>query len=315
MKIIKQISTNKSTLQPPKAPPKKQDKPSVITIQYDRLVFILHKFIAATKQGDWLAPLGIASSLLATLIVSDFKNWAGLSGEQWQAITIMALLASIIWLGYAIRASLKVPKLENLLTEIMENSEITREHRALFVLKVLSPDNLYRILVYRDILWDCYLMPHAKIKDEIIDQGDYTSLLSFIANTLALPAKSVQISYLDDGDLRSYKHSEFYRQDTTYVFNFFAVYISDVNQAKKLIKPNFEIAGKKFLWLTLDEMEGDSNTAKRNIDVTRHLRDYYNLFFVGIPDSFPYTDIVHGEGLEQPSDQPKPASSSEKTPE
>ena len=48
---------------------------------------------------DWVGPLGIVISLIAALVATDFKDTLNIKGDAWEAIFIIALFLSIIWLA------------------------------------------------------------------------------------------------------------------------------------------------------------------------------------------------------------------------
>ena len=77
----------------------------VTTIDKVKLHLISHQEALKAKR-DWVAPLGIFSSLLITLITADFKNLV-FSPEIWNALFIFGLIASFLWLIYAIYQVIK----------------------------------------------------------------------------------------------------------------------------------------------------------------------------------------------------------------
>ena len=62
-------------------------------------------------RDAWIAPLGIAVSLLLALLTSDFHGEFGLSADAWKAIFIIALFLSCGWL---IRTWWKRPKSQSI---------------------------------------------------------------------------------------------------------------------------------------------------------------------------------------------------------
>jgi hypothetical protein len=71
----------------------------IIHITADRA----HRYLSEWRQkieaeGSWIAPLSLAVSLLLALLTADFKDRFGLKKEQWAAIFLISLVATIIWL-------------------------------------------------------------------------------------------------------------------------------------------------------------------------------------------------------------------------
>jgi hypothetical protein len=177
----------------------------MVIIKYDTLRFILYTFLQkAVKTNDWIAPLGMLASLLLTVIVSDFKDRLGLSAVHWETIVYTAIVASILWLIYALRQSIKAPRFESILQEIVANSQERDERRALFFLKTFGKDNMHRVLVYHDVIWGCYLLPHMKLNEQKGIELEENSLKGFIASSLGVDSNDVSLKYFDDADLDSY---------------------------------------------------------------------------------------------------------------
>ena len=74
---------------------------NVIVTTEDKLRIHLSKNVQRIeKHGKWVAPLGILISLLLSLVTADFKNY-GLKSSTWEAIFIMGVGISTLWLIYA----------------------------------------------------------------------------------------------------------------------------------------------------------------------------------------------------------------------
>lgn len=45
----------------------------------------------------WVAPLGLAVTLITTLFATDFQKW-GFSADVWEAVYLIGAVASVVWL-------------------------------------------------------------------------------------------------------------------------------------------------------------------------------------------------------------------------
>jgi len=74
-------------------------KSDLIEITEDKLENILLKHMTKIENSKcWLAPLSLFVSLLMTLLSSNFIKTFGLSKYTWEAVFMVGLLMSFIWL-------------------------------------------------------------------------------------------------------------------------------------------------------------------------------------------------------------------------
>jgi hypothetical protein len=107
-----------------------------------------------------------------------------------------------------------------------------------------------------------------------------------IAGYLGISIDQLSLTYMEDMDLTSVKHSERAHQETTYLFKFYYVSIhADEPKETALTTKHFELGGKEFSWLTVGEMDSHVSTFKRNQDVINHLTIHYDLFFSKAPNA------------------------------
>jgi hypothetical protein len=77
----------------------------------DKIRICLRDYQAALKaQNDWLTPLGILLTLLASLVAADFRQFLGLSSEIWKATFIVGSAICFIWLAHAVCWAIKLRK-------------------------------------------------------------------------------------------------------------------------------------------------------------------------------------------------------------
>jgi len=270
------------------------EAPETLSISYDRLRLILVNYSNTVERaGSWTTYAGISIPLWLSLVVSDFtanSTTVGLSGEQWQLVFVLAAGSTSARALYGLFIYLRRPRFDSLIASIISSADIVREFRAICVAKVRAQDHDYRILVYRDPLWDCFMLPHYNMIDSTFHDIDDPVLCNYFAGFVGVPADLVRSNCVSGVELKSRKHSEFHRQGTLYKFCF---YIMSINTDGGGVVPDhiknrkFTHNGKEFSWMTLSEMEADQNTRHRNLDMTRHLSDHSNLMLSLPPDSLP----------------------------
>lgn len=267
-----------------------QETPESFSISSDALRLVLVKYVAAQDRAmRWTGYSGLALSLWASLIVTDFSFKStrfGLTGSQWQTLFVIAAGLSTIRAVVGFAGFLQRPSIDSLITDILSRAEVAQEYRAICILKYRGTDHEYRILVYRDALWDCYLLPHYNMSNVVIKELDDPNLRDFIGGEIGVTPDQITIERVAGADLRSRKHSEFWRQGTIYRFAFFIVELAkSTSPPSYLLERTFMHNGREFSWLTLSEMEADPNTRNRNLDVTRHISDRATQLLRQPPDS------------------------------
>ena len=257
---------------------KTHNAPRVVSFGYDTLRLTLFQFVdKATKARDWVAPLGVLATIVVTVVVSDFQDRFGISASAWRAVVVMTAVVTTVWLAVALVNWFRAPTVEDLLAQLIDRSSARVERRLIFVFRLRGKDGLTRVLVYRDIVWECFLFPHMKLTDDEVAQWNAHRAEQYVGDLFGLAASAINLAHVEDGDLHSQKYSEFTKAETTYLFRFALVSI-DPAAIGRMSKRSFAIGGQQYRWMTLDEIEHDQNSARRNLDVLRHLRDYHQLF-------------------------------------
>lgn len=107
------MSTDKATqkdqiyINPPGTVPIKNiyynTEQEVIYTTEDRLRLCLITYIEkVTKKEAWLAPFGMLVTIIVTLVTSTFHDF-GFAAETWQAIFVVLVLCSAVWLVYTLQ--------------------------------------------------------------------------------------------------------------------------------------------------------------------------------------------------------------------
>jgi hypothetical protein len=280
-------------------PQKKKNEenlPDVVNITRDRLELTLNRYLdQLARSSDWKTPLSIAITLWLLLPVTDFKNKAHLSGAQWQVVVFMLAIASTIWLVVTLLKLIKKPSRSDLLADICSNADRLDDHRGIFFFHAEDLAGTDRILVYYDVVWDCFLLPHVSVQAWDLNDVSAEGPLSLYASRLiSVPPSQVAVTPLRNLTVRSTKFSEFYRREKRYTFEFLHVAVMRPIRLD-MKRSSFLSGGREYKWMSVPELLKDQNTAARNFDVLHHLEGHFAEFFLQTPDS------LQGETVESPT--------------
>lgn len=263
----------------------KRKLPDELIINTSKLELILSKYHdKLSARSNWSTPFSVFLSFLLCITVSDFKDVFGLKALQWELLIIVCLLSSFLWLALQLYKNFKESPFDVLISDIQENIKNVPEFTAIYFIKA-KRDNIPKILVTRNMTWDCYFLPYVHYSPyESIHNQKEKHLKKTIAGYLGIKHKIIDIEHIVNHPLSSIKYSESERIRKQYNFEFFA-FFSNNDDSNDIIEDEFSVGGRDFYWLTLDELELDKNTQEKNIDVIDHLRKNYNVFFNEIRDS------------------------------
>jgi hypothetical protein len=100
---------------------------NIIRVTEDKARLYLLEYKDALKaQNDWMTPTGILITLIATLIVSDFKPFIGFEPDVWRALFIFFSVASLYYLVCALINAKKVRNksdIESIIQKLKEGSK------------------------------------------------------------------------------------------------------------------------------------------------------------------------------------------------
>jgi hypothetical protein len=269
---------------------RKQDSqdslPEIINITRDRLELTLNRHLdLLARASDWKTPLSVALTLWLLLPVTDFKNKAHLTGAQWQVVVFMLAIASTLWLISALLKLARSPSRKDLLFAICAQADRLDDHRGIFFYRAQDASDTDRILIYYDVVWECYLLPHVSVQAWDLNDVSAEGPLSLYASRLiSVPAAQVTVTPLRNLTMRSTKFSEFYKREKRYTFEFLHVVV------KAPIRPDMKNAsflsgGREYKWMSIPELLHDPHTAERNSDVIHHMEGHFAEFFLQTPDS------------------------------
>lgn len=122
-----------------------------------------------------------------------------------------------------------------------------------------------RFLLYYDERWDCDFFFSFRTVD-----NNSENIIKKLSSELQLDERYIKVDYKTQ-KIQS-KFSESDKIQKTYEHK---LYCADISHFNNLLKQNsFEINGKKFKWMTIEQMEQDENIKKKNLDVVDLVKVY-----------------------------------------
>lgn len=224
-----------------------------------------------SRSGGWQGPLSIFVTLLATYLVSDFKDKFGVNADQWAALAIFSMVLTGLW---ALRGLWRLafrPSVNNLLYELYEESLTKQSRRIVFIFKAKDGEGVAKVLAYRDPVWNCYLLPNVR-RSEVPD--DDSKLADILHEKFGGGGSGCFVATnIEDCELVSNKVSKRSGRYTMYSFDFFSVVICDKLKDRFSAK-SFKV-GESVLyeWLSLDELSADQATVQGNGDILNFLHE------------------------------------------
>ena len=254
-----------------------------ITIKTAKMELELRDFVQTIRQkDDWLTWFGLFLSLGSTLFLTDFKSVPGLDANVIASIYGILTFASLCMTIKSIYTSIRIRGKDNvayMMDVLMSKSQTPYEFRLLYVIK-RGPIESAKILVFKDQIWNCYVLPHCKDDHPFSEKVARIKLSQY----LGISPEKIMIDFFDTRlDKISHKYSEYHKREGVYYFKFCYVYMKNVPQT--FTQDSFEVDGREFLWMTCQSLEEDDNTRLKNSDVIRHIRDN-SLDFLTQIDSF-----------------------------
>ena len=250
--------------------------PRIVTFPFDTLRYELRLVLEnATKAQKWQVPLSLFIPLLFTCLVSNFEPKYGLQAAHWEMFTYVLTGLSAIWLAVGIWHSNKKKDFDTIVEDLYSKSISKDEHRVLFFMKAITGDAIEKMLVYKDPIWDCYLLPHGRNFQRKTEEADLKQILS---QCLKVKASHISLNHMAGLRTDSYKLNYHDNKQTYYVFDFYYALLSN-ESCKKVHQNTFDANGTQYYWKTVDELLNDKKTYTRNKDVLLHIKDHYPLFF------------------------------------
>lgn len=254
-----------------------------ITIGFDRLQILIQDF--AKRVYDrlfWVTPLAVAITLVATLVVSDFKDRFGLKADDWRNGTIFLSAVFLFWTLVAGVKAVRHQSISDLMDGIARESHSPIRNYALTYFRAKDESGASLVLVYFDPIWQCYLMPFVSLQPGQFDPSDVSE---YATQRFSLPKNAFIAHEFAGHEVRHTKTSEASRKLTNYRFTFYLIKVGTKHQSL-FLKPEFEEQERKYKWLTIEQLLSDTVTMQRNGEVFAYMRDERSTFFADpVPQS------------------------------
>lgn len=153
----------------------------------------------------------------------------------------------------------------DLLTDINKLNEITHNHS---IVVVKDAFNKYpsRVLVYDDMAWGCKLFINYKE-----NENNETFIKSHLSSELKVDISKIILKYVT---MKVHKKlSERTKTNKVYCHKF---YLAELKSFPEYIQnDDFTIEGKIYHWLSIAELEKDSEAMRKNADVISFVKEYF----------------------------------------
>ena len=123
-----------------------------------------------------------------------------------------------------------------------------------------------RFLLYYDARWDCDFF----FSFRTVDNNNTENIIKKLSAELQLDEQYIKVDYKTQ-EIQS-KFSESDKIQKTYEHKLYCAEISHFSKQHK--QDSFEINGKKFKWMTIEQMEQDEKKKKKNLDVVDLVKIY-----------------------------------------
>ncbi|HBL39793.1 TPA: hypothetical protein DDZ10_03940 [Candidatus Uhrbacteria bacterium] len=95
----------------------------------DKIRLCLMRYLKGLEQGrSWETPLGLFLTIVLTMLTTDFKDYY-LSKYTWQAVFIIGLVGSLVWLLISTVKALRAYTVDNVLAEIKQSAIATDDSK------------------------------------------------------------------------------------------------------------------------------------------------------------------------------------------
>lgn len=191
-------------------------------------------------------------------IFAEYPDIQLISGESIKTILV---IVGFLYAGWGVVQMIsKVVKRyssDDLLNEISNLNEITHPFS---IVAIKDTFNQYpnKFLLYYDERWDCkFFFSYRTVDDDI------KNIISRLSNELKISRDSISAEFVTEEIYK--KHSVSDNIDKVYDHK---IYFANIAQFTDELKAtSFTIDGKKFFWMTIQEMERDPDIQEKNLDV------------------------------------------------
>jgi hypothetical protein len=202
---------------------------------------------------------------LLSLLCSDYHDIGSISGIALKTIAFIIGLIATIYGAKKILMSLIHKYDHKILYHDIENlNEITHPF-SIVAIKDTFNEFSNRFLLYYDTSWKCWFFFSFKTLETQNEENVKTRL----SNLLHIDKKNIALQYKLERIQPKFSVKD--NVDKVYLHRLYQATISEFPEACK--ESRFEIDGTRFCWMTVAEMEADSDIMKVNQDVISMVKD------------------------------------------
>lgn len=204
--------------------------------------------------------------LISTIFAS--YNKIGVLSE-WNIKVICFVLGFVFSLRgiYMIVKSRKRKYGHTMLLEDIENINKITHPFSIIVIKDSFQQYPNRFLLYYDNRWKCRLFINYRTSTGTGADNEQ-NICSRLSNELKIPANQIAVKYVTERIQRKFSVS-----DQVFKCYEHKVYYVTIPFTDKLKRRQFNIDGKQYCWMTISDMEKDSDIQSKNLDVVNLVRE------------------------------------------
>lgn len=152
----------------------------------------------------------------------------------------------------------------------IEKMDIIESHHSIAVIKDTYNKFSNRYLVYDDLRWNCLLfLNYKKVSDR--KEEVEKSIKEHISRDLKINIADMEVKEVTSEIQR--KRSEPDKVEKNYFHTYYSAEIKEFPE--KLKADSFEIDGRKYYWMTINELEQDKEVIEKNSDVLGVVKGFF----------------------------------------
>lgn len=251
-----------------------------IQIEAKTLENIIEKYSQElSKKLSWTVPFGIFITCVIALLTSEFNDFGPFNKPFIEALFFLVAFVSFVYTVCLVFSHFRKKNrnmLQITMDMIYERADNPVEMSILFIISTtkFDPSGKPKLLVYKDLLWNCWFLPNMDVGDFDLDVYK-----EYVAGELGFNKASIVIEmYPPTLMLHSEKKSAFFDIHTYYQSRFCFVKINNIDN-KDIENRDFTVSGREFHWMSVTEMMEDPSIRECNYDVLQHLHDKNGSFF------------------------------------
>lgn len=210
------------------------------------------------KLSDGLEDTFAGIGYLASVVIAEYNNVGVLSGEAIKTTLIIIGIAFSYRGVTMISKSIKEPyNQEKLYKDIEKLDEVTHPY-SLVAIKDTFNKYPNRFLVYYDERWDCKFFPSYKTIDNNED-----NIKARLSGELKVDSEKISVKF-NTFEIHK-KYSVSHNEERVYEHRVYSAQLEEFTDMMR--QDEFEIDGKTFFWMTINDMEKDERIMEVNSDV------------------------------------------------